>query len=165
MDTLNAKFYVPEKYNGRRIKFRSPYTMPGELVLAAGALNTPFPEATFLQTVDKPFEIWDVVLRAAQSVGDTPFLPVADPAPSIDQFWRIRMQDLSKNQNITKNAQLVATLVDNDDDIWRWPIPYTIIRAEGFDISVDNLLPVNFLRAEITFRGYLLVLEPPSETR
>lgn len=158
---------LPTHYDGRRIKFRLPYTMPGELITTNAILNQAFPEGTFLHSVDKPFEIWSVKLVASQSVaGGAAFAPIAAPAPNIDKFWRVRMRDLSKNENITKNAQLVDSLVDTDTGVWWWtPQPYTIVRAEGFDVSVDNLLANNFLRAEITFRGYLLILEPPSETR
>lgn len=157
------------QYNGRRIKFRVPYTMPGELIVANAGLNIPFPEGTFLHSVDKPFEIWNVKLQATQSLlGGAAFAPIAAPAPSIDKFWRVRVRDLSKNQEITKNAQLVDTLKDSNDNVWHWGVPYTIIRAEGMEVSVDNLLAAaggNVLRAEIAFRGYLLILEPPSETR
>jgi subtilisin family serine protease len=141
--------------------------MPGELIVNAATQNVPFPEGTFLHSVDKPFEVWGVKLLASQSVnGGVGFIPIAAPAPNIDKFWRVRMRDLSKNQEITRAAQLVDSLVDNDDNVWWWtPEPYTIVRAEGFDVSVDNTLAVNFLRAEVTFRGYLLILEPPSETR
>lgn len=158
--------YFPPKFAGQTIKFRVPYSMPGELVVATGGVNVAFPEGTFLQNTELPFEIHSVVLRATQSTLATPFVPLAAPAPGIDKFWRLRMRDLSKNQNITKNAQLAATLTENNTEVWYWPWPYTLIRSEGFDITVDNLLVAsNVLRAEITFRGYLIVLSPPSETR
>ncbi len=162
-------YKVPTHYNGLRIKLRVPYTMPGELILANAAQGIVFPAATFLHSVELPFEVWDMSIGASQSLLGAPnFIPIAAPAPGIDKFWRIRVQDVSKNQLMTKNAQLVDQLTDNDAGIWFWRIPYTIVRAEGFEVTVDNLLPAapgNFLRAEVTFRGFTLVLEPPSETR
>jgi hypothetical protein len=156
-------YKVPTHYNGMRIKFRVPYTMPGELDVAAGGAGIDFPEATFLHSVELPFEIWDLSIDAAQ-LNDND-VPIAAPAPGIGHFWRLRIQDVSKNQLITKNAQLVQTLTTRNEGIWYWRIPYTIVRAEGFQVAVDNLLPAATLRAEITFRGFLIVLEPPSETR
>ena len=158
-----------DKFAGKRIKFRVPYTMPGELVVANAGANVPFPDATFQQTTELPFEIHSVILTASQSVLGVPnYIPIAEPAPGIDEFWRVRISDLSKNQLITKNAQLVNTLVERNSRAWYWNYPYTIVRAEGFDVSVDNLIPAavgNFLRAEITFKGYLIVVMAPSETR
>lgn len=156
-------YKVPTHYAGQRIKFRVPYTMPGELILNAAAAGIEFPEATFLHSIELPFEIWDMKVNAAQLDGQN--VPIAAPAPGINEFWRLRVQDVSKNQLMTKNAQLVQTLIDDDSGTWYWRVPYTIVRAEGFQVSVDNLLAANALRAEITFRGFLIVLAPPSETR
>lgn len=155
-------YKVPTHFNDRRIKYRVPYTMPGELIVAAAQIGLDFPEATFLHTIELPFEIWNVKLAAAQLVNN---IPVAEPAPGINQFWRIRVQDVSRNQLMTKNAQLAATLIDDDWGGWYWRVPYTVERAEGFQVTIDNTLAANALRAAVTFRGYLLVLNPPSETR
>lgn len=164
MNPLVTNTPLPTQYNGHPIRERVPYTMAGELIVAAGATNIVFPPATFLQSVDKPFEVWRVKLVASQLDGNN--VPIAAPAPNINKFWRVRMTDVSKDQLLTKNAQLVASLTDTDDDNWWWaPEPYTIVRAEGFEVSVDNLLANNALRAEITFVGYNLIIAPPSETR
>ena len=162
----NMPYKVPTHFAGQRIKFRIPYSMPGELIVENGGAGIEFPEASFLHNIELPFEIWNMQLSASQLDDDG--VPIAEPPPGIDKFWRVRVQDVSKNQLITKHAQLVATLTDNDTGTWFWRIPYTLVRAEGFLVAVDNLLapaPGNRLRAEITFRGFNLVLEPPSETR
>ncbi len=160
-------YILPTHYAGKRIKFRVPYTMPGELILANAAQGVEFPEASFLHSTELPFEIWGMKLAASQ-LNDGTTDPIAEPAPGIDKFWRVRINDLTKNQLITKNAQLVATLIDDNTGNWFWRVPYTIDRAEGFTVSVDNLLPAapgNRLRAEISYRGYLIQLDPASETR
>ncbi len=162
----HTPFYIPTHFAGQRIKFRVPYSMPGELVVANATTGVEFPEASFLHNIELAFEIWAVHLGASQL--DANGNPQAAPAPGINKFWRVRIQDVSKNQLITKNAQLVAGLTDDDTNTWFWRVPYTLVRAEGFLVSVDNLLPAapgNDLRAEITYRGFLLVLAPPSETR
>ena len=161
-----APEYLPEFYNGQRITFRSPYTMPGELVLANTAVNIEFPEGTFLFGVDKPFEIHRVKFSGSQGGVADPFTPVAAPAPGIDDFWRVRIEDISKNQLLTKNAQLIASLTESNTNMWPWGMPYTIVRSEGFQVTVDNLLTApNRLRAAISFEGYLLVVAPASTTR
>jgi hypothetical protein len=159
-------YKLPTHFAGKRIKFRVPYTMPGELLVANAGQAIEFPEGTFLHATELPFEIWDIVPHATQV--DANGIPLAPPAPGIDKFWRLRLQDIAKNQIITKNAQLVDTLVDRNAGIWFWRVPYTVVRAEGFQVAVDNLLPAApglRLRAEVTFRGFLIVLEAPSETR
>jgi hypothetical protein len=167
MQGLTLPPAAPVAYDGKPIRLRVPYTMPGELILTASAVNTPFPEGTFLHSTELPFEIWGMKLTASQSDAASPFVPVADPAPSINKFWRVRIEDRTKSQLMTKSAQLVSSLVESDETgLWQWsPRPYTIVRAEGFNVAVDNLLTTRALRAEVTFRGYLLVLEPPSEHR
>lgn len=167
MATNQIPGVMPTHFTGRRIKFRVPYTMPGELIVPNGTAGLEFPEAAFLHNIELPFEIWDMSLHAAQLDPETGEV-LADPLPDIDQFWRLRIQDVSKNQAITKNAQLAAGLKDTNTDTWFWRYPYTIVRAEGFQVSIDNLLPDdpgNELRTAITFRGYLIVLSPASETR
>lgn len=156
-------YKVPTRYAGETIKYRHPYTMPAELIVAAGLSGVVFPAATFLHTVDTPFEIWDVKLTASQLNGQN--VPIAAPAPNLNKFWRVRMTNVTKEKLMTKNAQLVDTLVDSADNIWYWRCPLTIERAEGFEVAVDNLLANNSLRAEITFRGFQIFLQPPSETR
>lgn len=164
MGDNHSPYQLPTHYNGKRIKFRVPRTMPGEVTVPNGITGLDFPAATFLHSVELPFEVWNVKMAAAQLINS---IPVADPAPGMNQFWRVRMRDISKNQDITQAANLVQTLIDNESGEWFWRRPYTIERAEGFEVTVDNLLPAggNDLRAAVNFRGFLLVLEPPSETR
>jgi hypothetical protein len=157
--------YKPTTFAGETIKYRFPYTMPGELVVVAGSQDIAFRSGTFTHAVDMPFEIWEVSLQASQSVSDDPFIPVAAPAPGIDKFWRVRVEDTSKDRTMTKQAQLVATIKKTNENIWTWWVPYTLVKSEFLEVSVTNLLPTNFLRAEVSFHGYLIVLEPPSETR
>lgn len=158
-------YILPTHFAGKPILYRFPYTMPGELVLDNGATGIEFPE-TFIHASELPFEVWGMKIAASQLNGNGD--PIAAPAPGINKFWRLRIQDLTKNQNMTKSGQLAATLVDDDSGNWFWRIPFTIERAEGFTVTIDNLLPAapgNQLRAEITFRGYLIQLSPASETR
>ncbi len=168
MATNQVPGYMPTHYGGDSIKFRVPYTFAAELIVPAATaapanLGVDFPAATFEQRIEIPFEIWDMQLDASQ-LNDNG-VPIAAPAPGIDKFWRVRIQDTSKNQQMTKNQSLVQTIKDRNTGTWFWRYPYTIVRAEGFDIAVDNLLPANRLRAEIAFRGFLIFTKPASNTR
>jgi len=156
-------YKLPTHYNGMRIKLRVPYTMAGLNDVAANTGGIEFPDSTFLHSVELPFEVWDAQIHGAQL--DAQNIPIAPPAPGIDWFWSVRMQALSKNQALTKNTQLVQSLKDRNTEGWFWRQPWTLERAEGFVVSVDNALAANALRASITFRGFLIILAPPSETR
>lgn len=159
----------PTTFSDQTIKYRIPYSAPAEMIVDATLTNVEFPAASFLHNTELPFEVHKVKLIAAQDLNATgqPFIPIADPAPGIDQFWRVRIRDTSKiNAAMTKNAQLVSALKSNLTGYWEWDYPYTIVNAEGFTVSVDNLLtsPAR-LRVAISFIGYSLVLRPPSQTR
>ena len=98
MPSLRA--HLPDSYAGLKITFRIPYTMPGELRVAAATANLQFADNAFLHNVDKPFECWGVRMLAAQL--DANNNPIGDPAPDMDQWWRLNMRDLSKNEPMTK---------------------------------------------------------------
>ena len=183
MDPFIPSRVLPTHFGGHPIRFRVPYTMPGEIIVQNGATGVPFPEATFLHAVDKPFEIHRMIARLTPF--DNQATPVQlSPAVSVVQaqlldyilehYIRIRVRDTSKNENMTKNAQLLATLWGAHDRVWEWEDPYTIVRSEGLEVTVDNVATANFLVGEVTinnirvaisFIGFLIVVAPPSETR
>ncbi len=156
----------PATFAGRRIMNRIPFTMSSEdLIVNQESNNNAFPEGTFLYNGDKPFEVWGVSVQASTSLLPDPFIPIAEPAPGLNQFWRLRIRELASNRNLTKNAQLAATLTDQGTNYWLWREPYTILRTEGFEVAVDNRQENEALRTEVSFFGYVLVLEKePIET-
>jgi hypothetical protein len=168
---------LPAKYAGRNITFRVPFTMPGELIVPAGQVGVQFPEATFLHNSDKPFEIHRVIPRVTGLDENDVVATVANPnqiveltAPELlEKLTRIRIFDFSKNENLTKNAQLLSSLTKGTSEkTWEWAEPYVLTRSEGFQVTVDNLATANVAdntRVEITFQGFLIVVAPPSESR
>lgn len=168
---------LPAKFAGRNISFRVPFSMPGELVVQAGAVGVQFPEATFLHNSDKPFEIHRVIPRVtgldnnqvvATVTSNGVVTELTDPA-LLEKLTRIRIFDFSKNENLTKNAQLLDTLTKGTSEkTWEWAEPYVLVRSEGFQVTVDNIAAAataDFTRVEITFQGFLIVVAPPSESR
>lgn len=170
-----------ESFAGKFITFRVPYIMYGELLVANGTLGLQYPEATFLHNVDKPFEIHRLIPRI------TPFNNAATPVvitPSdlmlmnnfetvLGKYIKLRILDLSKNEAMTKVPSLSGDLSRTWEQTWEFEDPYTIVRSEGFQITVDSNCP-NFalggttvanLRVEVALEGYLLVIAPASETR
>jgi hypothetical protein len=168
---------LPAKYAGRNITFRVPFSMPGELIVAAGQIGVQFPESTFLHNADKPFEIHRMIPRVTGLDDTDAVATVVNPAvislltatDVLEALTRIRVFDFSKNENLTKNAQLLTTLTKGTSEkTWEWAEPYVLTRSEGFHVTVDNLATAavaDSTRVEITFQGFLIVVAPPSEAR
>ena len=176
---------LPTFLGKRQIKFRSPFSMPGEVkIKLADVPNFPFtssfPEATFLQNSDKPMEVHRMTARVTPLDADEKvILFTEDVYKSFLRIFRLRIQDVTKNQLITKNSQLLSDLLDESRGSWEWYDPYTMSRSEGFEVDFDLLdfnskiiLPISqglpeikFLRLEITFEGYLVVIAPPTNER
>lgn len=177
---------LPSQFAGKPILFRIPFTMRGEVLVPNATIGVPFPDAVFLHTVDKPFEIHRMKATIMPFNNATPSV-VVSPATLVVQaqdlrtiladYVRLEIVDQSKNEKLTRNPTLVESLVDNEARTWEWEDPYTIVRAEGFQVTADNLAPAAFalvggaaetvanLSIRLSFQGYLLVIAPPSETR
>ncbi len=160
---------LPLQFAGKDITFRVPYTMPGELLLAADVQGVQFPEATFLHNVEKPFEIHRALIRTTALTSATPPVVVATQPTILDRLVRIVIRDTSKNEALTKQAQLVSSLLKINELTWEWEDPYTVVRSEGFQISAstDATYPAGtaLIRLEIALQGYLIVIAKPSENR
>ena len=177
---------LPLKFAGKDITWRVPYTMPGEIDVAELTNGKVFPEATFLHNVDKPFEIHRMIVRIVAK-GSVPGTDLATPQifetqpDTLEERVKLRVTDLSKNENMTKSATLVSNLLAFNTGFWDWEEPYTIVRSEGFQVQIDTLekpiwcilntecKPENavftLFKVEVTFQGFLVVVAPPSETR
>jgi hypothetical protein len=177
---------VPSTFADQWIKFRIPYTMPGEMVIDANSSGNFFPEDVFNNASDKPFEVWRMVVRLTAVTDDDPRF-IYDPQPTtLGKHVRIQVHDTSFETRMNKAMQLVDGLQKDDELTWEWEVPYTIVRSQAFSVQADatalprycleviNLADVNCttavvavpaVRVEVTFQGYFLILQPPSETR
>jgi len=163
---------IPHSFGDQSIKFRIPYTMPGEQLVDQNASGVFFPEATFLHNVDKPFEIDRMIIRISETDDSD---VVINPQPAFrDLVNRVRLTvtDVSKNENLTKASHLVSTLITSEaggDGTWEWYVPYTVVRSEGMQIGIDTDTSPgggnNRFRVEIALQGSLIVLQPASNTR
>lgn len=176
---------LPKDFGGRTVSFRVPYSMPGALTVPPNRSGIVFPEATFLHNVDKPFEIHRLVVRATALTGGvaaTATMGSTQP-DTLTQLVRLRITDFAKNENVTKSATLSNILLALNSGFWEMDDPYTLVRTEGFQVQMDTqafptlcspdpdddcqLTPVvtNFMRVEVAFQGYLIIVGPPSEKR
>jgi hypothetical protein len=188
---LYAERRLPTTFAGKPISMRVPWALRGELIVPNGAPGVSFPDV-FRLAIDKPFEIHR--LRAHVYPFNDAVTPLTAPiSPGtlaqqsldvreiLDDFIRIDITDISKNEKLTRVPTLIKSLMTQDRKTWEWEDPYTIVRSEGFQVDVDNLAPVTFplcftcptqgseicanLSVRLAFEGYLLIIAPPSETR
>lgn len=172
---------VPEFFAGQRIKYRIPYHMPGEVVVTPNQSGVAFPEGQFLHNVDKPFEIDRMIIRlTAFDDAQTPALMEQQPN-GLDERIRMSLLDISKDLRLTKNPGLISSFLTDDKRTWEWAVPYTIVRQEGLQVVLDaDAFPticvpnpadcdgppvasvVGSVRVEVSFQGYLIILEPPA---
>lgn len=201
---------LPFRYAGKKIGFRIPFNMYAELLIpidaegnVAGSLpfSGQFPEGSALHNVDKPFEIHRFIPRITLVhsvisnglVTQDQVILGQGPVSGWEKAVRLRIQDTSKNENLTKTAMTIEDMVADDTRAWEWEDPYTIVRSEGFLVEVDVLAvapapgttsgtgiftqaavdaecqcvaeKVHKIRIDIDFQGYLIVIAPPSEYR
>lgn len=143
-------------YRNRQIVARIPYTIHGELTVAASTSGSSFPEATFLHNVEKPFEIHGIRVHVVMLNGSS--VPIFETDAGNDQFARLTISDTAANESLTKVAQRVSGLVEDNSKTWNLEEPYTIESKTGLQITADNTSASNSMRIQVTLVGYLLKL-------
>lgn len=165
---------LPSTFENRVIQDRIPYQMPGEFVLTSGNALTQFPDATFQNTQNKPFEIHRMIPRVIPQLTDVVAFDQealgGQPSQTVlAQLVRLHVTDLGLNQLLTKAPTLIEALVKGSSErTWEWASPHTIpnnaqllveLQALTFPAGFDSV--INQLRVAVTFQGFLLVVGPP----
>jgi hypothetical protein len=180
---------LPLQFAGRDIAFRFPFNMYAEMTQNASTKGQVFPDGAFLHNVDKPFEIHRMFIKLTaielQSAGPGVFIEMfPDPQPTTsEQLVTLRIHGISNNENITKARTRVDSLVEKNTGTIEYEDPYTLVRGEGLQVTVDvDALPticigdpdelcdnspvgISRMRTQINLQGYLLIVAPPTETR
>jgi len=152
---------------------RSPFSMPGELIITAGQTGIQFPEATFMNNVDKPGEFHRMIPRVVALDDDNIPLTTQPDQELLQSLVRVTVNDLGKNQIITKNPTLMSILTKGTSErSWEWADPYYLVRSESFQVVIDcvnTTFPVitdlAALKIAIDFQGFLCVVAPASNAR
>lgn len=164
---------LPSSFGGRTITARSPWTMAGELELSTAQPGIQFPDATFLNNTDRPFEIHRmipfVIAEDAQKLA-LGTQPVEDLLASL---VRIKITDLGKNNPLTKSPTLLRLLVKGSSEFtWEWADPYYLAKSEQFQVICDALAfpasltdTMSFIKIGINFEGFFVSVGPASDVR
>jgi hypothetical protein len=156
------------------ISLRIPFVMPGELSLAENQSGIEYPPGAFAYNRDKPFECHRMLARFTAFGAGGVQLAVQPEQKTLAALVRIKVVDFSKSNQFTQNAVLASAFMKDNELTWEWEDPYTVVRAEGFQVTLDTLdfdllpalaTPIETIRTEITFEGFQLVVAAASETR
>jgi hypothetical protein len=163
---------LPSTFAGREITARTPYNMEGEIILAPSLSGQTYPDSTFLNAVNRPFEVHRMVPRVIAL--DDEELPV-DPQPSdldlLMNLVKITVENLTANDKMTKAAQLISTLVKGSaEQTWEWAEPYYLPNSHQFLVTLNteplpDAADYTQLKIAINFQGFLLQVAPASESR
>lgn len=177
--------HVPTDFADQLIKFRIPYTMYAELSVAPSLNGQFFPEGSFLHSLDKPLEVWRMrAILTARNASSPPIVFEPQPA-TLGRRIRLSVRDLSKNEPLTSDPSMVDGLQTSNFETWEWDVPYTMTRQEGFVVQADaGAFPftcvneaaegascnsisraVATVLVSVSFQGFLVVLQPASESR
>ena len=163
---------LPSYFAGREITARTPYNMEGELTLAPSLSGRTYPDSTFLNAVNRPFEVHRLIPRVVAL--DAESLPISTQPSQLDLLMNLvkaNIENLTANDKMTKSAQLISTLVKGtSEQTWEWAEPYYLPNGHQFTVALDTLaLPAGVsytqLKIAFNFQGFLLQVAPPSESR
>ncbi len=175
---------LPLTFAGKTVTFRIPYAVPGDIDVGPNQSGVVFPDSTFLVNTDKPFEIHRVKIHLVGKGTPATFTTptILEPQPTtLEDRIKLRITDVSKNQEMTKASTSVRNLIDVNTGAWQLEEPYTLVRAEGLSIAIDSVdypfvvildanieperVAVELTSVRVALIGYLLIIGPPSEVR
>lgn len=158
---------LPSTFEGRQILQRIPYTLAGEFTMTTLLQNQQYPDATFQNNVNKPFEIHRMIPRI-YAFSDGAMVVTQPDQELLLGLIRARISDLGLDQLITKSATILGTLLKGSSErTWEWAEPHYLPNNAQLQVVLDALAFPTFnpvatqLRVCITFEGFLLVLGTP----
>jgi len=165
---------LPATWGGRVITARQPWIMAGELELTTAQPGQQFPDSTFLNSTDRPFEIHRMIpFVVAEDVNTVALSPQPDQ-DLLSSLIRTRVLDLGKNNSLTKSPTLLRLFVKGSSErTWEFADPYYLAKGEQFQVTNDALTfpansvisNLNFLKVCVAFEGFFISVGPPSNTR
>lgn len=162
---------LPAQWAGKTITARWPYEITGELSLTSGQPARQYPDATFQNGVDKPFEIHRMIPRVYALDDAGVLLPTQPDQELLLGLVRANIVDLGREQLITKTPTLLGAIVKGSAErTWEFAEPMYLVRSEQLQVTVSALVfpavaNLNSLVVAMCFEGFLCVVAPPTGER
>jgi len=163
---------LPATFAGRIITARQPWIMAGEVELTTGQTGIQFPDSTFINNTDRPFEIHRLIPFVVAEDVNLVALTTQPDQDLLSSLIRTRIADLGKTQQLTKSSTLLRLMVKgNSERTWEWADPYYLAKGEQLQVINDALtFPTGIddlvdLKVCMAFQGFFVTIGPPSESR
>jgi len=168
---------LPDSFANKPITQRIPFAMSAEIVVAPSTSNQPFAEGSFLYNQDMAFEVhrmkpWIIGVSSATTATTLAIVPTQPPQDVLGALARLNIARIGGTIRWTKTGIMPVMLVKGLNE-WTWELasPDTIVRQEGYEVSVQTLampafdVPLTNLMIGVVFEGFQLQLGPASEQR
>jgi hypothetical protein len=163
---------LPATFGGRIITARAPWALAGEVSLTSAQPGIQFPESTFLNSTDRPFEIHRMIPFVVAQDSNGVALPVQPDQDLLSALIRTKITDLGKGPNaLMRSSTLIRLLVKgNSERTWEFADPYYLAKSEQLQVINDALTfptisNLNNLKVCMDFEGFFISIGPSSETR
>lgn len=158
---------LPATHKNAYVTGRTPYTMPGSVVVEAGAAGVQFPSGMHTHGTNRDFEITRIVPYVlALDVNGAAY--AAQPSQDLLRaLTQVSIMALGINEQLTKSSQDLITLINHQTGAWELNAPFLLGIGDGLQISVANSASNAILggayaksRVYLTLVGSLLCLGP-----
>ncbi len=166
---------LPDTFARQKIVFRQPWAMYGAKSITTSQQNIPYPDATFQNSTDKPFEIHRMIPRCIALDAEGVMIDVQPDQDQMQALVLTSIQDMGKSTPILKAPTPFDSLTKGSSErTWEWAEPYYLVKGEQFQINLSAAaFPVTTapwddvvsISARLTFEGFFLVLAPAAENR
>lgn len=164
---------LPSTYAGRQITDRNPYTMYGSISMLPST-SSQYPDATFANNADKPFEIHRIIPRVyGQDAGQLPVSPQA-AQELLASLVRLRIVNILLNYEMTKTPAAIDSMVKGSSErTWEFADPHYLVTSGQLQISLDvaafpvsgaepfTELEISRLKIDLQLQGFFITIEPP----
>lgn len=162
---------LPNTYADRAITDRDPYDLYGELLLTTGQGATEFPQATFSNQRDRPFEVHRFIPRVlALGEANVP-LPTQPSQDLLAALVRCKITIFQREEAIIRVPTRIFTLTKGEAErTWEWADPEYLQCSTGFTVSVEaDTFPaidgLTGLLVCISFQGFVITIHPATNNR
>lgn len=162
---------LPATFGGRVITARSPWVMAGELSLTSAQQGQQYPEGTYINNTDRPFEIHRMIPFVMALDNNGVQLTTTPDQDLLSALARVAILDLGKMNPLTKSATLLRSLVKGSSErTWEFADPYYLAKSEQLQVTLNALTfpaiaSLVSLSVAISFEGFFVTQGPPSESR
>jgi hypothetical protein len=165
---------LPAMFGNKPITARQPWIMYGEIGLTTAQIGINFPDTTYLNNTDRPFEIHRFVpFISGRDVNNILLQPPADQ-DTLSSLVKAKITDLGKSAPMTKVSTRIRNMVKGQSErSWELADPYYLLKGEQLQIIADAdtfpansaIANLNNLLVQIGVQGFFISLGPPSEGR